>query len=209
MLNNAREYILYLRLTVCAVIALSFCGCQDKAKEHYAKCVQLDVQGDIPGAWDACNASITADPTSKNGKAAATKLTEMRSRYEYWKREQEKKAAKEITGRAKTARAYDGRPLGVYLEEAARSSVEETNLALGSTVSKLVNSWDAVPLDGDKWTVTYIGHIGSDFDGRAIQSEYVFEFNPADGSMAPVNAPAKEALNGPPQQLKAPSKKRK
>ena len=68
-------------------------GCADKAKPDYARCVQLSAQGDVRGSWDACNAAVSADPTSIGGKAAAVKLAEMKPKYDVWKIEQDKAAA--------------------------------------------------------------------------------------------------------------------
>jgi hypothetical protein len=56
-------------------------ACTDKAQPDYAKCVQADSAGDLQGAWSACNAAVAADPNSTSGKAAATKLAEMRPKH--------------------------------------------------------------------------------------------------------------------------------
>lgn len=76
-------------------IGLVFSGCADKAKADYARCVQLDISGDVGATWDACNAAIIADPNSESGKAAAAKLTALKPKYEAWKIDQAKKEAEE------------------------------------------------------------------------------------------------------------------
>ena len=68
-----------------ALIGMSFWGCQDKSTSEYAICVQLNIKGDIGGAWDACNAAISANPISQSGKAAAEKLAEIKPKYDEWK----------------------------------------------------------------------------------------------------------------------------
>lgn len=69
-------------------------GCKDKAKEPYAKCLQLDAASDVRGAWEACNAAVAADPTSTSGKAATAKLAEMKPKYDAWKQADDEKQAK-------------------------------------------------------------------------------------------------------------------
>ncbi|MBU2572841.1 MAG: hypothetical protein KKH28_02030 [Elusimicrobia bacterium] len=199
---TGRAYARHLQLGLIAVIGIFFSGCQDKATPGYAQCVQLDIKGDIGGAWDACNAAIGADPSSKNGKAAAAKLIGMKPTYDQWKAEHEKRAVKEALRIVKSKLSYDGRKLGGYLEETARAAVEEGNMALGPDNSRLVNSWNAYSLGNGSWQVNYVGHIGSDFDGRPTKSEYIFEANTVDGTVAPVNPPAKAVLNGPPKKRK-------
>lgn len=205
---NSRKCAVYAGSGLLAVAAMTFAGCQDKAKASYDQCLQLDLKGDIPGAWDACTAATVADPASNDGKAAGAKLADMKPGYEFWQREQAKKAADEILLVAKGARANDGRRLDAFLEEAARSAVEDTNLALGISAAKLVNSWSAAPFGNDIWQVTYVSHIGSDFDGRAVQSEYVFEFNAAARTMSPLNQPAREALGTPQKRASRPQKRK-
>jgi hypothetical protein len=56
-------------------------GCKDKAEPDYARCVKLDLDGKVVEAWEACNAAIGESPTSESGKAAATKLAEMKPKY--------------------------------------------------------------------------------------------------------------------------------
>ncbi|MBI4801111.1 MAG: hypothetical protein HY796_01170 [Elusimicrobia bacterium] len=206
---NSRAYAVCVRLGLVAVIGMCFSGCQDKATPGYAQCVQLDIKGDIGGAWAACNAAISADPSSENGKAAAAKLIGMKPTYDQWKTEHEKQAAMKALGIVKNKLSYDGHKLGGYLEESAKTAVEESNMALGSNSSRLVNSWAAYPLGNDRWQINYAGHIGSDFDGRPMQSEYIFEVNTVNETVLPANPPAKMVINGPPKKLNAPSKKRK
>ncbi len=69
------------------LVGTSFWGCQKNASSEYAKCVQLDIKGEVGAAWDACTAAISADPTSDSGKAAAEKLAGMKSKYDLWKAE--------------------------------------------------------------------------------------------------------------------------
>ena len=80
-------------------------GCTDKAQPDYAKCVQADTSGDVKTAWDSCNAAVGADPNSTSGKAAATKLAEMKPRYDSWKADQDAKVAAAAAAQAKAAAA--------------------------------------------------------------------------------------------------------
>lgn len=81
-----------------------FSGCSDKAAPSYAQCVQLDIKGDVGGAWDACSAAINISPTSAAGKQSATKLIEMKSKYDVWKKAYDKAQAK-AAAEAKRAEA--------------------------------------------------------------------------------------------------------
>lgn len=67
---------IHLQLGLIVIIGTAFYGCQDKAAPGYAQCVQLDIKGDVGGAWDACSTAVNASPTSKAGKSAADKLKE-------------------------------------------------------------------------------------------------------------------------------------
>jgi hypothetical protein len=75
--------------------ALFMSGCKDKAQDAYAKCIQLEAQGEINLAWIACDSAIAQDPNSKSGKAAATKLAQMKPGYDAWKTAANAKRAKE------------------------------------------------------------------------------------------------------------------
>ena len=82
---NKYAYKVYVQLGLIAIIGMPFYGCNsnaDKASRAYAQCVQLDIKGDLRGAWDACNAAIAVDPVSKSGKEAAEKLIAMKPRYD-------------------------------------------------------------------------------------------------------------------------------
>jgi pyruvate/2-oxoglutarate dehydrogenase complex dihydrolipoamide acyltransferase (E2) component len=52
-------------------------GCKDKAEPDYLRCVDLEKQGDMQSAYDACNAARGTDPDSKDGKLAAQKMAEL------------------------------------------------------------------------------------------------------------------------------------
>jgi len=88
-----RVYQTYVQLGLIVFITTSFGGCQDKAAPSYAQCVQLSIKEDVGGAWDACSAAITANPTSEAGKSAASKLIEMKPKYDVWNKSHNKKAA--------------------------------------------------------------------------------------------------------------------
>lgn len=84
-MSNKHTYTWYVQLGLIAIIGMPFYGCvnnADRASSSYAQCIQLEIKGDIRGAWDACNAAIAADPTSKSGKEAAEKLITMKLRYD-------------------------------------------------------------------------------------------------------------------------------
>ena len=82
-------------LFIAVVSSLFMSGCTDKAKEAYAKCIQLDVQREINPAWIACNSAISEDPNSTSGKAAAGKLAQMKPAHDAWKAEEDAKQARE------------------------------------------------------------------------------------------------------------------
>jgi hypothetical protein len=89
-----------------ALVVAVLLGCADRAEPEYAKCVQLEIAGDVAAAWVACNAAIAADPTSDSGKAAATKLTALKPQYEeLQKREAEQRAKAEAEAREAEQRA--------------------------------------------------------------------------------------------------------
>jgi hypothetical protein len=92
MLSNLSRRLSWKRQVCPLLVAIAgllcLSACADKAKSDYTRCVQLDVQGDVGGAWDACNSAVAADPTSKSGRAAAAKLAEMKQRYDDWKRDE-------------------------------------------------------------------------------------------------------------------------
>lgn len=52
-------------------------ACTDTAKPLYAECLLAEVNGDVPRAVAACKAAVAVDPSSRSGKAAAEKLTEL------------------------------------------------------------------------------------------------------------------------------------
>jgi hypothetical protein len=64
------------------VFGFAAVGCADRAKPDHATCIRLKANGDVEGAWKACNDAISADPTSESGKAATKLLEEMKPSYE-------------------------------------------------------------------------------------------------------------------------------
>lgn len=82
-------------LFIAAISSLFVSGCNDKAKESYAKCIQLEVRREIKLAWIACNSAISEDPNSTSGKAAASKLVQMKPAYDAWISEEDAKRANE------------------------------------------------------------------------------------------------------------------
>ena len=80
-------------------------GCKDKAADDYAKCVQDDAQGDVHGAWLTCGYAVHDDPTSKSGVAAASKLVELKPKYDTWKVADDAQQAKEADQRRMLAAA--------------------------------------------------------------------------------------------------------
>jgi len=52
-------------------------ACDDKASPDYEKCVALDTKGQHAEARAACSAAVNADPRSKDGVAAASKMAEI------------------------------------------------------------------------------------------------------------------------------------
>jgi hypothetical protein len=49
-------------------------GCNDEAKSAYAKCIHLEIAGDLVGASVACSAAMNANPSGEYGKAATEQL---------------------------------------------------------------------------------------------------------------------------------------
>ena len=119
---------------VIGVVAFGLPGCKDKAKEPYAKCVQLDVAGDVKGAWDACNAAVAADPNSTSGKAATAKLAGMKAKYQAWKKADDEKQARAAEQRRKADEAA---------QQAAQAAAAQRMAQLKQKVSK--KYWDAEP----------------------------------------------------------------
>jgi len=91
-----------------AMFVMTLAGCEDKAQPDYDRCVQMATpctckpddplcscgsNGDLKGAWDACNAAVVADPTSKSGKLAAAKLGEVKVALDKQREEQAAAAA--------------------------------------------------------------------------------------------------------------------
>jgi membrane protein involved in colicin uptake len=82
-----------MRAFTFGIVFIVLTACSDKAQPDYAKCVQADTTGDLAGAVKACSDAIGADPNSTSGKAAATKLAEIKPKYDAWKADQDAKAA--------------------------------------------------------------------------------------------------------------------
>lgn len=110
------------------VVLVAFAvGCKDKAQPDYAACLQADTAGDVKKAWDSCNAAVAADPNSTSGKAAAAKLTEMKPKYDGWKKDQDAMAAAqaEQQRQADAARAKAEAETRKAAAAAARQKVEK------------------------------------------------------------------------------------
>lgn len=89
-------------------------GCADKAKPHYAECVQAKAAGRVEDAWKACNDAVLKDATSEAGKSAAHLLAEMKLAYDSVKMAREAteaKAAEESAKAATEARAARAKEL--------------------------------------------------------------------------------------------------
>lgn len=123
------------RLIWIALVFSLLIGCKDKAKDPYAKCLQLDAASDIKGAWEACNAAVAADPTSTSGKAATAKLTELKPKYDAWKQADEAKQAKEAEARRKAN------------EEAARAAREAEAQRVATLRQKVTRKYDGTEPD--------------------------------------------------------------
>jgi formylglycine-generating enzyme required for sulfatase activity len=57
-------------------------ACADKAKPAFDLCLQAEAKGDLPGALKACSDAVGADSNSASGKAAAERLTTLKSQDE-------------------------------------------------------------------------------------------------------------------------------
>lgn len=79
---------------VSVVLAMFAVACEDKAKPAYAECVTAEAKGDFLAAEKACSKSVTSDPTSTSGKAAAEKLKAMQPAIETAKKQQAEADAK-------------------------------------------------------------------------------------------------------------------
>jgi multidrug resistance efflux pump len=64
------------------LLALALTGCADKAKPDYDKCVLLEGRDELMGAIDACRAAVRADPTSKAGTAASSKIAVLEATFD-------------------------------------------------------------------------------------------------------------------------------
>lgn len=100
-------------------------ACTDKAEPNYAKCIQAEAAGEIGTAWNFCTGAVGADPNSTSGKAAASKLTSMKPKYDAWLADQKAKAAAaaEAQGRADAARAAAEAQARAQAAAAARTKV--------------------------------------------------------------------------------------
>ncbi len=124
------------RLPILVLLASLVTGCSDKAKPEFAECVKLEAAGDLLAAWQACESAISADPNSESGKAAATKLKEMRERYDALKKVEEER--QEEAKREAEARLEAERKAAAFAQEArARVNAHlryEGATASGSTI---------------------------------------------------------------------------
>ena len=120
--------------SIMLLLVLMISGCADKAEPKYAECVKLDATGDTMGAWRACQDSVTADPNSKSGKAAAEKLAALKPKHDALKKEQDEQRARaaEAASKAEAARR----------EEAARATAARL-AQLKAKISR--RYWDTEP----------------------------------------------------------------
>jgi hypothetical protein len=93
-----------LRIASIAALLGLLSGCADKAVPDYAKCVEFDASGKIREAAAACEASISADPTSKAGKAAAEKLRTLQPALDQIAKEDAARQAQETLARQEQER---------------------------------------------------------------------------------------------------------
>jgi TPR repeat protein len=115
----------HMRRTIFLLIVLGLLiGC-DKAKPEYAKCIQAEAANDIAAAWTTCNSAIGLDPTSESGKAAATRLTALKPRYEQWQKERAAKAARDAEEKRKQETADTKAPEGVKPDEATLAACKK------------------------------------------------------------------------------------
>jgi hypothetical protein len=89
---------------ILVVLALGLGACADKAKPQYAECVKLEASGKLREAAAACQQSISADPTSASGKAAAEKLKALQPALEKLAKEDADKAAQAVLVRQEQER---------------------------------------------------------------------------------------------------------
>jgi hypothetical protein len=60
------------------ITLVTIVGCaEDKATPNYKKCIDYELKGTLDLARQACALAASADPLSKDGVAAAAKLTEL------------------------------------------------------------------------------------------------------------------------------------
>ena len=88
-----------------ALFGLLAVGCADKAKPDYDRCVAADERGDVLAAATACEAAVSADPTSTSGKEAASKLTGMKPYIAKAKAEKDPKLIAKAAEEAAAAKA--------------------------------------------------------------------------------------------------------
>jgi len=67
-------------------------ACSDKAQPSYAACILADTSGDMAGAVKACSEAAATDPNSTSGKAAISKLAELKAKADKMKAETAAKA---------------------------------------------------------------------------------------------------------------------
>lgn len=94
-------------------------GCVDKAEPDYAKCLQLQIKGDVEAAFLACGAAVGAAPNSTSGQKAAKVLTDIKPAYEKAKAEREAseaKAAEERLAAAAAARVQRAKDLRLRVQ---------------------------------------------------------------------------------------------
>jgi hypothetical protein len=82
-------------------MAIVVAGCADKATPDYTKCVDYELKGTLDLARAACVSAMTADPTSKDGLAAAAKVTQLDAKLKQEKDRVEAEAATRAAADAK------------------------------------------------------------------------------------------------------------
>lgn len=71
MLIPYKPWLMLLGALTCALV---IAGCTDKAKPDFARCEQFQNAKKYDEAREACQRAVAADPESKSGKLAATRL---------------------------------------------------------------------------------------------------------------------------------------
>lgn len=94
------------RFLFAAVIAVAGCT-DDKATPDYNKCVELEAKGSHDLARAACVSAVSADARSKDGLAAAAKITEIDAKVKEEAARVEGEAAARVAAEAKAQQEAD------------------------------------------------------------------------------------------------------